>query len=188
MNPLSTRVLLICAAIGVASGLPFMLTSGLHVIVTHTIPLLYGPLLGLYYLPAAIALPLLRAPGVGIITALISGLLVMVSPLQPLGPSILGGFLLIGVFQELGYAILLYRRWPLWSGLLLAVVSGLVLATVFHFVFELGDRYALWLVIAQFAATPAAAVLATVLGWVIAQRLLASGAYRPRGGTATTED
>ena len=187
VNALSTRVLLICAAIGVASGLAFVLTGGLHAAIIATAPILYGPLIAIYYLPGAIALPLLRIPGTGLVTALFAGFLAAISPLQPLGFGAMGWIAVIGLVQELAFAVSLYRYWKLWPAIVVAILSGLFFAVGFHFAFHMADLYPTWLVIGQFVLTAAATVLATVIGWVIAARLRATGAYRPRGGTATVD-
>jgi len=67
---LSTRVLLICAAIGVASGLLAAVAGYVSPFVFATLPVLYGLVLASHVVPGVIAQALLRLPWVALLTHL----------------------------------------------------------------------------------------------------------------------
>lgn len=179
MPALNTRLLLTAAAIGVACGLLLIPVGPLHAVAIGAAPLFYGSLLGLYLLPGAIAQALLRTPGVAIVAAAVTGLIDMLSPLQGGGARALAYVALVGLVQEAVYALVRWRRWPLWPALVGAIIIGAVAAIAFHFAFDLGGRYADWVVIVQFVLTPAACVAVTLAGQAIAGALRAAGVARP---------
>lgn len=101
---LSTRVLLICAAIGVATGIlggiagwvtPLLLASPLL--------FLYGLVLGSHVLPGIIAQEVLRLPFVALITHVFAALIASAfNPAWSL--RFIGTALLFGLIQEIGRA------------------------------------------------------------------------------------
>lgn len=126
MKNVSTRLLLSCAAIGVAGGLLFIVNSYLGGTVNAVLPVLYGLTLGVYFMPGAIAQRLFRRGGVALLVAAISGL--VSAAFQPLG---FGAALIavgIGLVQELPFLVVRYRRWPTWLFVAGSVLSGVVLA------------------------------------------------------------
>jgi energy-coupling factor transport system substrate-specific component len=179
MAHLSTRLLLSCAAIGVATGLLFIVTGGLHVVVLTTVPWLYGALIGLYFLPGAIAQGTFRRSLVALVTILVSGLLTAVSPVQSLGWAVFAPILLIGVLQELPWAVTRYRRCTRRAAMTGAVVSGTLLGVLFAVVVH-GRALtpSIWLDIAQGALTLASVLAFTALGWTVAAALHRAGVGR----------
>lgn len=174
MPRLSTRVLLSCAAISIVSGVLFVLTGALHAIVIATVPWLYGALIGLYFLPGAIAQGLFRLPGVALVTILFAAVLTALSPVMSLGWAVFAPMALIGVLQELPQAVFAYHRRTRRVSLIGAGFSGLLLGGVFAYIFEF-SKGEVWLAVLQLAATTAAVVLITWLGWLISDRLRAAG-------------
>ena len=126
MKNTSTRLLLSCAAIGVAGGILFVVNSYVGGTVNAVVPMLYGLTLGVYFVPGAIAQFLFRRGGVALLVAVISGL--VSAAFQPLG---FGAALIavgIGAVQELPFLIARYRYWPVWLFVVGAAFSGIVLA------------------------------------------------------------
>ncbi|MGO3886051.1 MAG: ECF transporter S component, partial [Mycetocola sp.] len=100
MNSLNTRLLLTCAAIGVGAGIPFTVTGYLHGVIAATLPIVYGAMIGLYFLPGVIAQSLLRRGGVALLTSLMAG--ITAAAFNPMNMwRHLGTALLIGALQEL---------------------------------------------------------------------------------------
>lgn len=174
MQILSTRVLLSAAAIGVVSGLLFMLTGALHGLIVGAAPFLYGALISLYIIPGALAQLLLKLPGVALIAAVIAGLMATISPIQAGGGRALAYIAGVGLLQELGYAVLRYRRWPIWPALIVAAVLGIGLAVVFHIVLNIGS-FTPVLQLLQFVLTPLVCVLGVLVAAGIARALRRAG-------------
>ncbi len=191
MTSLSTRLLLTCAAIGVAGGLVFGVVGYLHPVVLLTTPVLYGALIGVYFFPGVVAQSLLRRGGVALITGTIAGL--AASALDPANLwRHVGAGILIGALQELPFALARYRYWKGWVFSLAAVVAGLVmgggvlvLVGLDHFAPVAETVY-----IALFVVSP---VLVTWLARIVARGIDSTGAARgvqgeidrrPRRGSA----
>lgn len=126
---LSTRILLVCAAIGVATGVLGGIEGWITIPVLATVPFLYGFLLGVHALPGIIAQELFRMPWVALLTHVLAGL--VGSAIAPVYiPQFLGTALLFGVIQEGVAAIFRYRAWSWWRYLLSALVIGAIVAFV----------------------------------------------------------
>lgn len=123
-NLLSTRVLLTCAAIGVAAGLVSAGIAYASFLISATVPLLYGAMLGVYFLPGIIAQSLLRMPLVALITNILAGL-VGLAFAPHLAAAFIGTAVLVGVLQELVFAIFRYRRWSTWLFYIPPIFGGL---------------------------------------------------------------
>ena len=105
---LSTRVLLICAAIGVATGLLSAVAGYVSAPIWATLPIVYGLVLGSHVLPGIIAQELLRRPWVALITHLVAALVASAFSPQWIG-RYLGTALLIGLLQEAIAALARYN-------------------------------------------------------------------------------
>lgn len=126
---LSTRVLLVCAAIGVATGLIGGVEGWLTIPVLATVPFLYGFLLGVHVLPGIIAQELFRMPWVALLTHVLAALVgCAIAPVY--APQFLGTALLFGGLQEGIAAAFRYRAWAWWRYLLSALAIGAVVAFV----------------------------------------------------------
>lgn len=123
MKNISTRLLLACAAIGVAGGVLFTAHAWVGGLTVNTIPFLYGITMGLYFLPGALAQALFHRGGVALLTAALSGL--VASPFQPIGFMAFLIGLAIGAAQELPFLIARYRYWKRWLFVLSSVLQGL---------------------------------------------------------------
>lgn len=132
---LSTRVLLICAAVGVATGIVSAGWAGLHIVAASGAIPLYGLVLGFHALPGVIAQQVLRAPWVALITHAIAALIGIAFV-----PAMAGRYLLAAVvfggIQEGVSALTRYRHWEPWRFLLSAAVTGVVIAVPLWFAFD----------------------------------------------------
>jgi energy-coupling factor transport system substrate-specific component len=104
-SALSTRVLLICAAIGVATGLLGGIAGWITPIVIATAPMLYGLVLGVHVLPGIIAQEVVRLPWVALLAHVLAALVASATSPQWAGRYI-GTALLIGGIQEVVVALI----------------------------------------------------------------------------------
>lgn len=126
-TPISTRVLLVCAAIGVATGLVSAAAGYVSGPLTAVAPMLYGLVLGSHVLPGVVAQEVLRRPWVALLAHVLAALVASAFSPQWIG-RYLGAALLIGGLQEGVAALSRYRHWEWWRFMISAVVIGAVLA------------------------------------------------------------
>jgi energy-coupling factor transport system substrate-specific component len=176
MTSLSTRLLLTCAAIGVAGGLVFGVVGYLHPVVLLTAPVLYGALIGVYFFPGVVAQSLLRRGGVALLTGTIAGLAASAIDPVNLWRHVAVG-LLIGALQELPFLVTGYRYWRGWVFALAAAIAGVVMGALVlvlvgphHFAPVAEIVY-----IALFVLSP---LLVTWLARVVARGIDSTGAAR----------
>lgn len=175
MRRSTTRLLLTCAAIGVAGGIVFILEGLVSGTVAAAAPFLYGATLGVYFLPGAIAIALLRLPGVGLLAATLAG--VVVSPFTPISFRAIGAAALIGFLQELPFAATLYRRRPVWLLYVGAALAGVVLGFVVYFAFGVA-ALAIWAQVLAWVASIASPLLFTAIGHAVADGVRRTGVAR----------
>ncbi|MGW9112283.1 ECF transporter S component [Microbacterium sp. NPDC055683] len=126
---LSTRVLLVCAAIGVATGILGGVEGWLAAPVVAGAPIIYGFLLGVHVLPGIVAQELLRLPWVALLAHVLAALVS-----SAIAPPFTGQFLmtavLFGGLQEGVAALFRYRAWGWWRFLLSGAVIGVLVAAI----------------------------------------------------------
>jgi energy-coupling factor transport system substrate-specific component len=171
----TTRILLTCAAIGVAGGLVFVLDGLVSGTVAAVLPFLYGATIGAYFLPGAIAMSLLRRPGVALLAAVIAG--IVVTPFTPIFIRAIAATALIGALQELPFAVTAYRKRPIWLLYLGAGLAGIVLGTVVYIAFDVATLE-LWMQVASWAASVGSPLLFTAAGHAIARAVASTGVAR----------
>lgn len=173
MHRTSTRVLLSCAAIGVGGGIVAGASGYLAGLIAGIAPILYGITIGAHFLPSAVALALLRRPGVAVLTGFIAGLVgTLFAPLWIW--RYLGTGLLVGALLELPFFLTRYRDWSAWLYYVAAAFAGVALAAG-TFLLLGAEHYAplTWVIyLALFVASP---VFFTWLGRLIAVRLAKAG-------------
>ena len=171
---LSTRVLLVCAAIGVATGI----LAGIAGWVTPALlasPLLflYGLVLGSHVLPGIIAQEVLRLPLVALITHVFAALIASAfNPAWAL--RFLGTALLFGLIQEGVAALTRYRAWGAWRFFVSAAVIGVIVAVVVFFAAHLGVM-PLWAQILYLAISVLGPIAWTAVGLAIGSALRTAG-------------
>lgn len=139
---LSTRVLLVCAAIGVATGILGGIAGLLTPVVLLTAPYAYGLLLGSHVLPGIVAQEVLRKPLVALVTHVIAAL--VASAFNPAWAlRFIGTALLFGAVQEGVAALTRYRAWGAWRFFVSGGVIGVLVAVAVFFAAHLGTL-ALW--------------------------------------------
>ena len=175
---LSTRVLLTCAAIGVATGLVSAVAGYLSAPVSATIPVLYGILLGSHVLPGVVAQALLRLPWVALLTHVLAAL--VSSAIAPHWTTrFIGAAILIGGIQEGVAALTRFRHWEWWRFLISAAIVGVVLAVSIGIAADV-STFAPWARIVYFGLFIGAPIAWTFAGLAIAAALRRAGVARTR--------
>ncbi|GAA4480742.1 ECF transporter S component [Microbacterium panaciterrae] len=135
-SPLPTRVLLVCAAIGVATGLLGAAAGWMTLVILPIAPFAYGLVLGSHVLPGIIAQEVLRRPLVALLTHVLAAL--VASAFNPIWfPRFLGTALLFGLIQEGVAAVTRYRAWGAVRFFVSALIIGVIIAVVVFFVVDL---------------------------------------------------
>ena len=175
-SALSTRVLLICAAIGVATGLLGAVAGYLSVPVWALFPIVYGLVLGSHVLPGIIAQSLLRKPWVALITHVVAALVASAFSPQWIG-RYLGTALLIGLLQEGVAALARYRDWAGWRYFISAVIIGVALAVVMGLVLD-ASQLQPWALVVFYVLMVLGPVAWTAVGMAIGGGLRKAGVAR----------
>ncbi|GAA1234782.1 energy-coupling factor transport system substrate-specific component [Microbacterium phyllosphaerae] len=173
---LTTRVLLVCAAIGVATGI----LGGIAGLITPGVllltPYLYGLVLGSHVLPGIIAQEVLRRPLVALVTHVIAALISSAfNPAWAL--RFIGTALLFGAIQEGIAALTRYRSWGAWRFFLSAGVIGVIVAVVVFFAAHLAVL-PLWAQIAYLVISVLGPIAWTAVGLAIGSALSRAGVAR----------
>lgn len=167
-----TALLLTCAALGVAGAVLLAPMNWLSTLLTGPLPFLGMGLAGLWLLPSVIALRLLKRPLVGLLVALIAGLVMV--PFSGYGFGSVATNLWWAAFTELPFLFVLWRYWGTWMHYVGAVAVAIVYPISAWAWFDLGS-FGLGYQAAFFAVTMASCVAATALGILIADRLRRAG-------------
>ncbi len=173
---LSTRVLLICAAIGVATGLLGALAGYVSAPVWAVLPIVYGLVLGSHVIPGVIAQELLRLPWVALVTHGIAALVASAFAPQWIG-RYLGTALLIGGLQEGIAALSRYRVWRRWRFFLSGGIVGIVLAVVMGFALDAGKLQP-WALAVFYGLLVLGPILWTAAGLALGASLRRAGVAR----------
>lgn len=173
---LSTRVLLVCAAIGVATGVLGGIAGWITVPLLAGFAPFYGLVLGVHVLPGIIAQETLRLPWVALAThvlaALVSSAIAPIYAVQFLGTAVL-----FGGIQELVAAIVRYRTWAPWRFFISAFVIGLIVAAAVFFAAHL-STLPVWAQITYLAVSLLGPVAWTAAGLAIGAALRRAGVAR----------
>lgn len=173
---LSTRVLLVCAAIGVATGIVGGIAGVLTPFVLFAAPWAYGLLLGAHVLPGIIAQEVLRAPLVALITHVLAAL--VSSAFNPAWAlRFIGTALLFGAIQEGVAALTRYRSWGPLRFFISAAIIGVIVAVVVFLAVDLGTL-PLWAQIAYLVVSILGPIAWTALGLAVGTTLSRAGVAR----------
>lgn len=174
---LSTRVLLICAAVGVATGIVGGVAGLLTPIVLAAAPFAYGLLLGAHVLPGIVAQEVLRLPLVALVTHLLAAL--VASAFNPAWAGrFIGTALLFGVIQEGVAALTRYRAWGVWRFFVSGAIIGAIIAVVVFFAADLASL-APWAQVTYLVLSVLSPIAWTALGVAIGAGLRRAGVVRP---------
>lgn len=170
---LSTRTLLVCAAIGVATGILGGIAGLVTVGVITLAPYLYGLVLGVHVLPGIIAQEVLRKPLVALITHVIAALIS--SAFTPMwAMRFIGTALLFGALQEGVAAVTRYRVWGRWRFFVSAAIIGVIVAVVVGLVVDLG-RFEPWVQLSYLIISLLGPIAWTAVGIAIGNALRRAG-------------
>lgn len=173
---LTTRVLLICAAIGVATGILGGIAGWVTIPVLAGPVFLYGLVLGSHVLPGIISQEVLRQRFVALITHVIAALIASAfNPAWAL--RFIGTALLFGAIQEGVAALTRYRLWGPWRFFISAAVIGVVVAVVVFFAAHLGTLPP-WAQISYLAISVLGPIAWTAVGLGIGSSLRRAGVAR----------
>lgn len=173
-----TALLLTCAALGVAGAVLLAPANWLSTVLTvGPLSFIGMALAGLWLLPSVVALRLLRRPLVGLLVALIAGLVMV--PFSGYGFTSVLTNLWWAAFTELPFLFVIWRYWGTWMHYVGAVAIGVIYPISAWAWFDLGSL-GLWYQALFFAVTIASCVGATALGILIADRLKKAGVGRRR--------
>ncbi|GAA3659648.1 ECF transporter S component [Microbacterium marinilacus] len=175
---LDTRTLLVCAAVGVATGLLGAVAGWVTIAVLAAAPVVYGFVLGVHVLPGVIAQRLLRRPGAALATHVLAALVSSAFAPMYLWQFLLTALLFGGV-QEASAAIGRYRSWSPLRLIATAVAIGALVAVAVAFAADL-ENLALWAQVLYIVLAVAGPVAWSIVG------LSVSAALR-RAGVAGTE-
>ena len=170
---LSTRTLLVCAAIGVATGILGGIAGLATVGVIAVVPYLYGLVLGVHVLPGIIAQEVLRKPMVALITHVIAALIS--SAFTPMwAMRFIGTALLFGAIQEGVAALTRYRAWGRWRFFVSAAIIGVIVAVVVGVVVDL-TQFEPWVQLSYLIISVLGPVAWTAVGIAIGNALRRAG-------------
>lgn len=173
---LSTRVLLTCAAIGVAAGLLGGIAGWITPLVVAGLPIIYGFVLGVHVLPGIIAQEAVRLPWVALISHLSAAL--VASAMAPhWAMRFIGTALLFGGIQEIVAAATRYRVWKPWRFFISAIIIGVLVAMVVAMVANLASL-APWAQITYLVLSVLGPVAWTAAGLAIGVALRRAGVAR----------
>lgn len=179
---MSTRVLLVCAAIAVVTGVMGGIEGWLTIPVLAAAPFVYGFLLGVHALPGIVAQELFRLPGVALLTHVLAGLVgSVIAPVYI--PQFLGTALMFGLIQEGIAALFRYRAWSWWRYLISALIIGAIVAVAVWFAADLASLPA-WARIAYLCLSLLGPVAWTFVGIAIGKALERAGAAPRRRAPA----
>lgn len=170
---LSTRTLLVCAAIGVATGILGGVAGLVTVGVITFVPFVYGLVLGVHVLPGIIAQEVLRKPMVALITHVIAALIS--SAFTPMwAMRYIGTALLFDAIQEGVAALTRYRAWGRWRFFVSAGIIGVLVSIVVGVVVDLA-QFALWVQLSYLIVSVLGPVVWTAIGIAIGNALRRAG-------------
>lgn len=169
-------MLLVCAAIGVATGIVGGVAGLLTPLVLATAPFAYGLLLGAHVLPGIVAQEVLRLPLVALVTHVLAAL--VASAFNPAWAGrFLGTALLFGAIQEGVAALTRYRAWGVWRFFVSGAVIGVILAVVVFFAAHL-STLAPWAQVTYLVLSVLSPIAWTALGVAIGAGLRRAGVVR----------
>ena len=170
-------MLLICAAIGVATGILGGIAGWVTpVLLASPLLFLYGLVLGSHVLPGIIAQEVLRLPMVALIAHVFAAL--VASAFNPAWAlRFIGTALLFGLIQEGVAALTRYRAWGAWRFFISAAIIGVIVAVVVFFAANLSVM-PLWAQILYLAISVLGPVVWTAVGLAVGSSLRRAGVAR----------
>lgn len=180
---LTTRTLLTCVAIAVASALLSAPAGWLSAATSAAFPPAYNIVSGLQIFGPVIALRLLSRGGVGLFTSAVVGLIASL-----IGPYGWGSMavMMFGAIAELPFLVNRYRRWGTWRFYLGAGLAGIIYTPALFAAFDYGS-FEPWVQLLIVVLPTTSMVLFTWLGLLAAAGLRRAG-VGPRDRVTAGED
>lgn len=175
MTTVTTRLLLVCGAIGVAGGLVFSVSAYISATLALAAPFFYGAVIGVYFLPGVIAQTLLGRGGVALLTSLIAGLVSV--PFQPIGLMAVLAAGSIGALQEVPFLITRYHYWRGWLFYVAVTLAGLVFGFGV-FLAQGASTASPWTQVIHVGLFVVSPVVFTAVGRAVARGLIRAGVAR----------
>lgn len=135
---LGTRNLMTVAALSVV-GLIILIPLNyvsVGLMATPQMILIGSSLMGLWVIPYMLPISVVRRPGATVLAALIMGIISTFT--TPAGAGAIIGNLIGGLFIEVPFAVMLYRKWTWWAHLISAGVFGTLNGLMYLTVLEKG--------------------------------------------------
>jgi energy-coupling factor transport system substrate-specific component len=167
----STSYLLTVAALAAATGV-LLVGGNWLAYATAAIPLLNAAIIGVWALPFAAALRLLRLPGTVLLVSLLAG--IVMGPFQQDGFRAIYVNLWFGFFFEIFFAVTLYRIWRTWLFVLAGAANGLIWAVSYAFVLA-AENWAIGAIIALVAIATVSSAAFAWFGVLVADALARAG-------------
>jgi ABC-type thiamin/hydroxymethylpyrimidine transport system permease subunit len=138
---------------------------------------IYSIVTPIWFIAPFVSVALFRRPGVGLVTAVIGGLVNFVTPF---GLAQFVNFLVAGICIELPFAIALYRRWSDRAVAIGLSIAGVLMSATYFAVCWFGGVidplvFVPWPAVATVLGIPAVSVCVAVIAIVIARRLSRAG-------------
>lgn len=169
--PLTTRALLTCVAIAVATALLGVPAGWLSAATSASFPPAFLSVAGLMIFPSIVAFRLLTRGGVGLLASGVSGLIGVVA-----GPFGWGSMavMMFGAIAEIPFLIGRYRRWSTWRYYFAALLSGLLYTPSIFTAYDYASL-ALWIQMLSAALPTTSMLVFTWLGVRAADALKRAG-------------
>lgn len=172
--------LITAVMIGVAFGVAFIGWGAVHNLVSvvfTALPPLSGLLGGFWWMPAVVAMLVIRRPGAAILAEVVA------ASVEPLlggqwGIATLGSGLLQGLGVELGFLFLVYRVWTWLPAALGGAMAGLLETPYERFLYY-PEWDVTYIVLYGAAMVVSGALLAGVVGWLLVKGLARTGVLAP---------
>lgn len=171
MKRYSTGYLLTTAAVAAASAI-LLIGGNWIAYATAAIPLLNAVTVGIWALPFAAALRLLRLPGTVLLVGLFAG--IVMGPFQPDGFRSIVVNLWFAFFFELVFAVTLYRIRATWLFVLSGAINGAIWGVSYAVAID-AATFPLWTRVALVVIATASSAAFAWLGVRIADALIARG-------------
>lgn len=172
--------LITAVMIGVAFGVSFIGWGAVHnlfSVVFTALPPLSGLLGGFWWMPAVVAMLVIRRPGAAILAEVVA------ASVEPLlggqwGIATLGSGLLQGLGVELGFLFLAYRVWTWLPATLGGAMAGL-LETPYERILYYPEWDFTYIALYGVAMVVSGGLLAGVVGWLLVKGLARTGVLAP---------
>lgn len=173
---LSTRVLLVAAAIGAAGGVLLAVNNAVRIPLMLLYPPLFMLLAGVWFFIPVLASAFLKIPGIAFITATLAGLIAL--PFSGFYFVVILASVTSGVFVESVLLVSGYRGWESWRYIVAGVMTTVLVLAIHWGIFKI-DQMDTWVQVMSVLFLLIGFTFWAGLGLWTAKRLRASGIVSP---------